>query len=101
MENGPFPPWSASPDETPISDPRGFELCDQVLQTLASTGKGKIIEKSYWTSLDWGNILRAKVSVEGSQADHLVNCWYISESETAIATKVDDDNNWVSPAASD
>lgn len=91
MEDSPFPPWSASPDENPASQSEGFALADQVLQALASRGDGKIIERHYWISREWGKILRSKVSLPVSQAAHVVNCWYVSDSEVAIATKVDDD----------
>jgi len=94
MDNTAFPPWEAAGDETPAQKSEAFSVADRVVESFATKANGRIIERTYSISKQWGRLLRAKIAFEykGRPSTYLVACWYVSDSEVAIVTK--QENGW-------
>ena len=86
------PPWSATPDETIVSNPSGFSSCRKVIGILASNMNATVTERVCSLSNEWGKIIRAKIAYayEGSPATALVTCWSTPGSGVGIFMKLDD-----------
>ena len=91
MDNFPHPPWNATPDETRVSDPTEFNACKQAIEAFASRAEGKISERTYSVSKQWGRVLRAKVGFSrgGSAVMTLVTCWTGAGPGVQMAVEVD------------
>ena len=91
MDNFPHPPWIATPHETSVSDPTTFGACEQALGAFASRAGGKITERRYSVSKQWGQVLRAKVGfARGNHAvKTLVTCWSGAGPGVQMAVEVD------------
>jgi hypothetical protein len=91
MDNFPHPPWSMTGDEVSDSDTTKFADCEQAIDAFASRTDGKITERRYSVSEEWGRILRAKVgfahgSIGGTV---LVTCWTGEGPGVRIAMEID------------
>ena len=91
MDNFPHPPWNASGDETSVSDPTTFRPCEQAIEAFASRAAGRITERRYSVSKQWGRVLRAKVSFAraNSAVTVLVTCWSGDGPGVQMAVEVD------------
>ena len=91
MDSFPHPPWNAVSGETSASDLTEFSQCEQAVSAFSSQAKGKITERRYSVSKQWGKVLRAKVEfAHGNLAGTaLVTSWSDSGSGVKIAVEVE------------
>jgi hypothetical protein len=91
MDNFPHPPWTATADETSVSDPTAFSVCEQAIEAFASRADGKVTERRYSISQQWGRVLRAKVGFAraNSAGAVLVTCWSGAGPGVQMAVEVD------------
>jgi hypothetical protein len=81
MDEQSIPPWTAGPDEVVVPATAGFGACETAVTALVVRGGGKIVQKNYTTSQQWGKILRAKAvfTKPGPSTPSLVMCWSKSD----------------------
>ena len=86
------PPWSPAADERRALDHEAFQHGEAALQTLASSGNGRIANELYTFSKQWGKILRANLTfnLKGSSATWLVICWLEADGGVNMAMQIDD-----------
>ena|SRR5579872_2355646 len=91
MDHFPHPPWAVSPDETSVSDSTAFGPCEQAVEAFAAKSEGKIVERRYYVSKQWGRVLRAKVGFvrANSAVTLLVTCWSGAGPGVQMAVEVD------------
>jgi hypothetical protein len=83
-----FPPRNATADEQIVSDPTAFGTCEEALQAFTSRGAGTVVERQYSVSPEWGNVLRARVTLGNGLTSAIpVVCW--SKSGQGVAMFVD------------
>ena len=76
MDSSMFPPTTAGAAEKIVSDGAAFGACEEALQAFASRASGTVTDRQYSVSPQWGNVLRAKVSLGGGVASAIpVVCW--------------------------
>ena len=86
-----FPPWQAGSGETPASDATSFADCDEAIASFAVRAKGKVIDRSYTQSDEWGRILRARVAVSYRREPSVLQMtwWSGPGSGVAFAIRLD------------
>jgi len=85
------PPAGAAADEVKVSDSAAFDICKQVINTLASRMNGKATEQHYSRSKQWGYVLRAKIMFERKSVPGtaLATCWTNPGPDVKIAVRMD------------
>lgn len=86
-----FPPWQAASGETPATDATSFADCDEAIDAFAARAKGKVTDRSYTQSADWGRILRARVAVSYRREPSVLQMtrWSGPGSGVAFAMRLD------------
>ena len=75
MDDLPFAPSQAAPDEVASSAGPAFAVCEEALKALVAHGGWSITSRQYWVSPQWGNVLRARVMLgPGMSSDVPVIC---------------------------
>jgi hypothetical protein len=91
MDDYEYPQWPTTADERVASNHDEFEECEAAMQILASKMHSTTVDKTYSTSKQWGQILRARVlTKDGGLSGALrLTCWKGSGASVQMFVEVE------------